>query len=187
LIVMHGLSASGKTSLSTKLMSAMPAVRIRSDIERKRMFELDESADSSSDVAEGIYTEAANIELYRRIHGIAEKILRAGHDVILDAAYLRFSEREHARKVAADCDAGCIFIQTHAPLGTLRDRLYEREGNGKNSSEANLAVLEYQLENAEPLTREEQRAAVSWNSCRNNNIEDVTKRLRHGGSWPTTS
>jgi len=187
LIVMHGLSASGKTRLSTTLMSSLPAVRIRSDIERKRMFELGESADSGSGVAEGIYTAAANSKVYKRIHGIAAKILRARHDVILDAAYLRFSEREHAREVAANCDAGCVLIQTHAPVGTLRDRLHKRVGSGKNSSEANLAVLKYQLENVEPLTQEEQRAAVFWNSSEKNDVEAVIKRLRLSGSWLATS
>ncbi len=86
-------------------MSAFPAVRIRSDIERKRMFDLGESAGSGSCVAEGIYTEAANEKLYRRIHNIGAKILRARHDVIIDAAYLKSSQRQHAREVAADCVA----------------------------------------------------------------------------------
>ena len=36
LIVMHGFSGSGKTTLSETLMSRLPAIRVRSDIERKR-------------------------------------------------------------------------------------------------------------------------------------------------------
>jgi len=187
LIVMHGLSASGKTKLSTGLMSTLPAVRISSDIERKRMFELGEIADSGSGVAEGIYTESANKNLYSRIHGIAAAILRARHDVILDAAYLRLSERDHAREVAAVCGAGCVFIQTHAPVDILRERIRKRIGSGKKASEANLEVLDYQLDNVEPLTRKEWRTAVSWNTCENNDTEDLAGRLRHFGSWPITS
>ena len=187
MIVMHGLSGSGKTWLSTKLMSTLPAVRINSDIERKRMFELDESEDSASDVAEGIYTDAANKELYRRIHGIGATILRSRHDVILDASYLRFSEREHAREMAADCNAGFVFLQAHAPVKILRDRIYKRARNGEEASEADLAVLAHQLENAEPLTRKERRAAISWNSCEKTDTDDLIRRLRYRGSWPTTS
>jgi aminoglycoside phosphotransferase family enzyme/predicted kinase len=187
MVVMHGLSGSGKTWLSTKLMSTLPAVRINSDIERKRMFELDESEDSGSDVAEGIYTDAANKELYGRIHGIGATILRSRHDVILDASYLKFSEREHAREMAADCNAGIVFIQAHAPVKILRDRIYKRARNGKETSEADPAVLAHQLETAEPLTRKERRAAISWDSCEKTDTDDLIGRLRYRGSWPTTS
>jgi predicted kinase len=186
LIVMHGLSGSGKTWLSTRLMSALPAVRIRSDIERKRMFDLGESANSDSGVAEGIYTEAANEKLYTRIHNIAAKILRARHDVIIDAAYLMSSERQHAREVAAECDAGCVSIQTHAPANILRDRIGKRVLGGSKASEANLAVLAYQLENAESLTRKERRAAIFWNSCEENDIDTLVGRLPHSGYWPAS-
>ncbi len=185
LIVMHGLSGSGKTWLSTKLMSTLPAVRIRSDIERKRMFDLDETADSRSGVAQGIYTEVANRELYGRMHELAATILRAEHDVILDAAYLTFSEREHVREIAADCNAGSMFVQTYAPMNILRDRMHKRAGSSKEASEANLAVLEHQLENAEPLTRAEQRAAVTWNISENVGTEAFGERLRHNISQPT--
>ncbi len=186
LIVMHGLSGSGKTWLSTKLISALPAIRIRSDIERKRIFDLDETADSRSSVAQGIYTEAANRELYGRMHELAATILRARHDVILDAAYLRFSEREHVRKIAADCNAGLVFVQTHAPVNILRDRINKRADSSKEASEANLAVLEHQLENAEPLTRAEQRATVTWNISENIGTAAFVERLRHSISQPTT-
>ena len=185
LIVMNGLSGSGKTWLSTKLMSALPAVRIRSDIERKRMFDLDETADSRSGVAQGIYTEAANKELYGHMHELSATVLGAKHDVILDAAYLRFSEREHVREIAADCNAGLVFVQTLAPVNILRDRMHKRAGSSKEASEANLAVLEHQLENAEPLTRAEQRAVVTWNNSENIGAEAFGEHLRHCISQPT--
>lgn len=185
LIAMHGLSGSGKTWLSTQLVSALPAVRIRSDIERKRMYDLDETADSGSSVAQGIYTDAANRALYGRMHELGAKILRAGHDVILDASYLRTSEREHARGIAADCKAGLLFIHTHAPEDILRDRIRERAGSGTEPSEADMAVLNYQLENIEPLTAAEQRAAFSWNTCENIGCEDFGRRLRQSITQPT--
>ncbi len=149
------------------------------------MFGLDETTDSHSGVAQGIYTEAANKELYGRMHELAATILGAEHDVILDAAYLRFSDREHARKIAADCNAGLMFVQTHAPVNILRDRVHKRAGSSKEASEANLAVLEHQLENAEPLTRAEQRAVITWNNSENIGTEAFGERLRHCILQPT--
>lgn len=177
LVLMHGLSGSGKTWLSSDLVSAIPAVRIRSDIERKRLFGLHEHADSGSGVATGIYSEAANHKLYCLIHSLAETVLRAGHDVILDASYLKWSERENARDIATECGAGIVIVHTHAPVNILRDRIQSRAENGAEASEANLTVLEYQLENIELLTPHEQRAAVRWSTSDKVSIPNLVKIL----------
>lgn len=113
--------------------------------------------------------------------------LRAGHDVILDAAYLRFSQRQHAREIAADCNAGPVIIHAYAPVNILRDRISTRAGCGHEPSEADLAVLEFQLKNTESLTPEEQRETVSWDSCAKIEAEDLSRRLRHSVSWSTAS
>jgi len=160
LIVMHGLSASGKTWLSTQLMTALPAVRLRSDIERKRMFGLREAADSGSAIAQGIYTEAASDDLYAQLHATAEIVLDAGHDTILDAAYLTFADRERARKLAADIGCRIVFVETSAPAETRRERIRKRGTLGDDASEAGLAVLEYQSHHAENLTAEERQSTL---------------------------
>ncbi|MGI9260996.1 MAG: AAA family ATPase, partial [Woeseiaceae bacterium] len=84
LLLMHGLSGSGKTWVSEKLMAAMSAIRLRSDIERKRMVALHESASSDSGLGEGIYTESLNRDVYGRLLSLAQPVLNAGHNVILD-------------------------------------------------------------------------------------------------------
>ena len=53
---MHGLSGSGKTTLSDRLLPLIPALRVRSDVERKRLFGLAEAQSSESGVGTGIYT-----------------------------------------------------------------------------------------------------------------------------------
>ncbi len=78
-----------------------------------------------------------------------------------------------------------MFVQTHATVNILRDRVHKRAGSSKEALEANLAVLEQQLENAEPLTQAEQRAAVTWNISENIGTEAFGERLRHSISQPT--
>jgi len=115
LIIMHGLSGSGKTWLSGKLVSELPAVRVRADIERKRMLGIDELADSESGVGKGIYSKDTSRDTYDRLHCIAEIALRAGHDIIVDAWYLKIAERDEASKLATRCCSHYILVQTCAP------------------------------------------------------------------------
>jgi len=184
LIVMHGLSASGKSWLSSQLVSTMSAVRIRSDVERKRLFSLDESSDSGSPVAQGIYSEAANKAVYRQILDLAATILRAGHDVILDAAFLMSSERACARDIATECGALFVIVHADAPESVLRDRIRKRVADLAEASEADLRVLEHQVENMEPLTKDERRAAVYWDTGGTTGIPDLVRLLAERQSRP---
>ena len=164
LVVMCGLSGSGKTWLSTRLVTAMPALRMRSDLERKRFFGLEETADSHSGIASGIYDRQAGQAVHERMADGARSMLAAGFDVILDAAFLDVESRGRAKCLAADCGADFVILQAAAPQEILEERLRRRAAAGKDASEADLAVLRYQLETAERLTADEARSAVTVNT-----------------------
>lgn len=164
LAVMCGLSGSGKTWLSTRLVTATPALRMRSDLERKRLFGLEEAADSHSGIASGIYDRQSGRAVYERMFDSARSMLAAGFDVILDAAFLDVESRTRARRLTADCGADFVIVQAMAPQETLEVRLRRRAAAGKDASEADLAVLRYQLGTSEPLTADEATSAVTVNT-----------------------
>jgi predicted kinase len=164
LVVMHGLSGSGKTWLSERLMAALPAVRIRSDLLRRRLFGLSETAQSGSAVAAGIYATDADADVYTAMRNRAAIILRAEHDVILDATFLHHDDRDRARCLAADCDATFLIVRATANAAELRRRITTRARNRSDPSEANLAVLEYQEKNVEALTDAELACSISVDS-----------------------
>ena len=164
LIVMSGVSGSGKTWLSEQLMAALPAIRIRSDLERKRIFGLDEMECSASGVESGIYAGAASRTVYQHLCNNARMILEAGHNVILDAAFLKAADRAMAISVATDVDLPCVLLEITAPMAVLQERIRERATSADDASEAGLEVLKYQLAIAEPLTNEENSIAVSCNN-----------------------
>jgi aminoglycoside phosphotransferase family enzyme/predicted kinase len=156
LVIMHGLSGSGKTWLAERLMAALPAIRIRSDIERKRLFGLDEAAESGSAIDSGIYTPEASERTYDRLLTLARTLLAARHRVILDAAFLREEQREAAKQVAAELDVDSVLVCAEAPVDVLRARIEIRARRRDEASEADLAVLEHQLEIAgKPLAEED--------------------------------
>jgi predicted kinase len=178
LVVMSGLSGSGKTWLSTRLMTELPALRLRSDLERKRMFGLGETGDSRSGIASGIYNREVGEGVYARMFEQARTVLAAGFDVILDAAFLNLEHRERASLLARDFRADFVIVQATAPLATLEQRLGRRAAAGNDASEADLEVLRYQLGTHEPLIAEELPSAVTVNTDSRVDLSSVVLAMR---------
>ena len=129
-------------------MASLPAIRVRSDIERKRIFGLDETADSESGIGSGIYSPDASAETYERLFTLADSLLTAGHHVVLDAAFLKKKQRVSARSVASSLNVGAVLVCAEAPVDVLRSRVEVRAKHRDEASEADLAVLEHQLQSA---------------------------------------
>jgi len=163
LVVMTGFSGSGKTWLSTQLVPVLPAVRLRSDLERKRRFGLEEAADSESGVAAGIYDPTVSAAVYDDLLKKAAGLLDAGINVIIDAAFLDADRRLRARHIAEAGKARFVIVQTLAGDKVLRQRLAQRKGSG-DASEADARVLEYQLDKADPISAGEEHLTVSVDS-----------------------
>jgi len=177
LALMTGLSGSGKTWLSARLVPALPALRLRSDLERKRMFGLDATADSRSGIGTGIYDATANREVYGRLLATAEHLLVAGMNVILDAAFLDARNRRLARRLAESCGARCVTVNTVADERTLARRLQHRAGSG-DASEADLGVLRRQLAAHEPLEAEERATTVTVDTAEDVDAAAIAARIR---------
>ncbi len=161
LIIAHGLSGSGKTTATQSLIEQFGAIRLRSDIERKRLHGLAALSSSGSGIATGIYTREANAATYRRLGELARLILGAGYSVVVDAAFLRRTEREAFRLLAEAAGAPFLILDFRAPLDVLRARVAERSARAADASEADLAVLERQITAREPLTPAEMAVAVA--------------------------
>jgi aminoglycoside phosphotransferase family enzyme/predicted kinase len=164
LILMHGLSGSGKSWVAQRMVPLLPAIRVRSDLLRKRRFGLDETANSESDIAGGIYARAVDDDVYGELLQRASSILSAGHTVILDATYLLRHHREAALQMAQDFRAVVTIVRTTADYEELCRRIRERERTAKDPSEADLRVLEHQAGAIEPLTEDENRIACTLDS-----------------------
>ena len=174
---MNGLSGSGKTWLSTRLVQALPALRLRSDLERKRRFGLEESAPSGSDIAAGIYDPLVNSAVYEYMLEAAVQLLDAGINVILDAAFLDAENRTRARRLAAARSVRCVTVRTEAGPATLQDRLRKRAATG-DASEADTRVLRHQLDTSDPLSPHELESTVSVDTEDEIDIAALAKRIR---------
>jgi predicted kinase len=155
IVITHGVTGSGKTVRSQALVESMGAVRVRSDVERKRLFGLDANARSESPIGGGLYTDDASRRTYARLTALARTIAAAGFTAVLDAAFLKREQRDLVRKVANDLDVPFIIADCSAPAAALKERVSRRFEANNDASEATLAVLERQLASDEPLAPDE--------------------------------
>lgn len=151
LLLMHGLSGSGKTRISQSLLENLPAIRLRSDIERKRLYGLTPESDGGSGIDQGIYSRAASDRTYWHLSTMAGLLLDAGHHVIVDATFLQQARLESFIGLAKDRAARCFIIDCQATEAELRKRIAERALEQKDASDAGIDVLENQLRHYQPL------------------------------------
>jgi predicted kinase len=178
LVITRGLSGSGKTFVTDELVSRLPAIRVRSDVERKRLHGLASWARTGSALGAGLYTAAASRRTYAALAEIADRLLRNGHNAIVDATFLRRSERLEFLQVAAFNAARFVILDCTASRAELRRRVRKRARAGRDASEADLAVLEQQFATEEPLDRAERRHAVTVDTQRGLRHTDLAARLR---------
>jgi len=155
LMIAHGFSGSGKTTLSQTLLEMIGAVRIRSDVERKRLSGLPALARTQSALGQGLYTRDASARTYTHLLNLAQNILAAGYSVFVDATFLRREQRDAFRRVAQALHVPFWIIDFSAEPELLRARIRQRERRARDASEAGLAVFESQLADHDPLANEE--------------------------------
>ena len=164
-MITHGFSGSGKTTLSQGLLEACGAIRVRADVERKRLAGLGALASSHSPVGGGIYNEAMSHATYAQLLAAGRAVLESGWPVILDATYLRRAQRDGARRMAAACGAPLVVLDCVADATTLAERVrlrvHQRARRGGDASEADAQVLAAQMQSAQPLQADEVGDAVT--------------------------
>lgn len=157
IVLMHGLSGSGKTTCSQSVLEGIGAIRLRSDVERKRMAGLARHARSGSDLVGGLYSPDASEKVYAFLLEMTGHGLDAGWTVIVDAAFLRAEQRIPFESFARTAGHPLLILDCSARIETLRMRIAQRQNAGADASEATLAVLQEQLATSEALSLEEER------------------------------
>ncbi|MFZ5594071.1 MAG: AAA family ATPase [Pseudomonadota bacterium] len=182
LIITHGLSGSGKTTLTQPLLEALGAIRLRSDVERKRLFGLSEMARTGAGVATGLYTADASQRTYQRLANLARTAITSGLPIIIDATFLGHAQRAAFRELASQLHTSFVILDYQASETALRERISQRTMENHDASEAGLAVLEHQLATHEPLTAEESAHAITIDTERadapGHVIADLNRRIR---------
>ncbi|MFI4954730.1 MAG: AAA family ATPase [Gammaproteobacteria bacterium] len=179
IIIMHGVSGSGKSTIANSLAEQLNAIIIRSDVERKRLFNLQPHESSHAKLNESIYQPEASTKTYQRLKELAELITHARYPVIVDATFLKHAERQLLIELARTHELPYVIVNCHANNELLTSRLSGREHVSDSFSEArDLSILQAQQQNIEPLTNEELEFTVTVNTGTDDSILETAKKIK---------
>ena len=170
LLITHGLSGSGKTFFTQQLLEMENAIRIRSDIERKRIFS------SVTDNNTNIYSSVATEQTYQTLLDIAAAVLQAHWPVFVDATFIDKKHRDMFQALALELRLPFIILEFSASEEILRERITARIARHDDASDATLEVLNSQLSHWQDLSASENRFALAADSS---NPAQFRAGLRH--------
>jgi predicted kinase len=151
LIVMVGLVGSGKTTLANSLAQRLGSNHISSDVTRKRLSGIPETEHCYDEPASGIYSPEFNRRTYDAILSQAAEVLKDRGSAILDAAFLRQSERERACTMARELAANCLIVECRITPELTQKRLLQRLGE-VSASDGRWGIYQRQTGWFEPVS-----------------------------------
>ncbi len=161
LYIAHGVSGSGKTTLTQPLLEKYGLIRLRSDIERKRLFGLSANAKTEGATNQSLYSSNTSEQTYQHLCNTARQLLEDGFSVVIDATFLKQEQRQIFFNLAKQVACPFIILHFYAEEALLKRWIIERAEAGKDASEATVEVLEHQLKTEEPITKNEANYIIS--------------------------
>jgi aminoglycoside phosphotransferase family enzyme/predicted kinase len=177
LILMNGLSGSGKSWIAKRLAPLLGAVHLRSDVERKRLAGLQGLARSGCDLEQGLYSREASARVYQHLARCAGDTLAGGYTTIIDATFHRREDRALVYDLSVELGVATCVVQCGAPPDVLRARLQARSQRGDDASDADLSVLQWQLSHFEPVQTDESFVLFEAMANRGDVIETLARQI----------
>jgi len=157
ILIMSGLSGSGKSTVARQLAQQLGAIHLRSDAVRKHLAGIPLEQKGTDE----LYTPQMNQKTYDRLLDLGIMVAQQGFPVILDAKYDRQALRGDAIAKAQANQLPLRILHCTAPMEVLRDRLSSRTGD---VSDATADLLSRQQATAEPFTEAEQSFVTTVNT-----------------------
>src|SRR6056297_1273154 len=183
IVITMGVSGSGKSWLARRLVARAGLVRMRSDVERKRLHGLDPEDSSDSGIEADLYSAEATERTYHGLVELAEPLIRAGIPALIDAACLKQWQRAIFRDLARECEVPFAIVHCQTDQRILEERIERRAEAGDDPSEAGLEVLAHQKRSMEPLAEHEQADALILDTAEPDSTrvasDWITTRLSH--------
>jgi len=177
LLLMHGPSGSGKSHFSERLIGPLAAVRVRSDVERKRIGHNDHRV-ANTGYRQGLYEPGLTNRAYARLLECAQQCIAGGFNTIIDAAFLSHSTRSAFLDLAASSGIQCVILDCKADDWVLEHRLKQRAQDRRDVSDAGPEVLRRQLRDQEPLSDSERASCIEVATSATSALSETLAAIR---------
>lgn len=161
LAITHGVSGTGKTTAARYICAQTKAIHIRSDVERKRICGLKPKEQSFSGLNDGAYTKEVTNNTFERLETLASVLLAEGFAVVVDATFLHLETREPFMSLARIRNIPFRIIDCSLDEQTVRERIQARLRQQNDASEANVSVMEKQVNDQDFLSEVEKQYAIT--------------------------
>lgn len=179
LVIAVGVSGSGKSRFTASLVERLGALRLCSDMERRRLAGIDPQAEAITPSVD-IFTAGATEQTYHRLAELAGTALDAGLSACVDGTFLRRWQRDLLRQQAEARGLPCLMISFEADEASLRRRIEKRARRHQRPVEESLAILRRQLAMFEDFGDEERLHLVHLDTTADNATDTlVTLIQRH--------
>ena len=160
LIVMCGLSGSGKSTIGATLAARIGAAYVSSDAVRKRLAGLDPSTPVEGRYREGLYAPDVTARAYEALRTAAATHLEAGRPVVLDATHQRSEDRATALAIAREHGVPSLIVELRLDDAEARRRIDARASDPLRTSDATWEVYLRQREAFEAVQPSEGTSLV---------------------------
>lgn len=175
-LVVGGLSGTGKSSLARELAQSLGAELLRSDVIRRELFGPTTKQD---EVDHGIYQPEVRRRVYQELLRQAAVWHSQRVSVVLDATFSKAADLLAARALATDPHARFLAIECHCPADIARQRVVARLQAGSDASQANVAIYEEQRANWEPWPTQVPSCWIDTQQPVETQTQQVFKLLAH--------
>jgi hypothetical protein len=182
LIIMCGLTGSGKSSLARALADSIGAEVLKSDEVRKDLAGVSRTDHHQVGFGQGLYSEEWTQKTYVALMQQGAELLKSGKPVILDASFLKRGQRSMARKTAIEHQVPFVCLQCECPREVARQRLAQR-GN-EDVSDGRWEIHTSQESAFEPFTEKEESELIRvftdapLNSCTQSAVQGLLDTIR---------
>lgn len=150
LVMMMGVSGSGKSTVAKQIANEYGAIHIRSDVVRKRLFGLRPDETSAEALRPTLYSETVSAQTFQAMREQVETLLQLGYPVIVDATFIKHATRTPFLELAQKLQLPVAILSCEAPPSILEDRIRQRQAQASDPSEADIDVMHNQLAHVEP-------------------------------------